>query len=400
MHDNECYVKSTKKTAPYGPSPRWLGSSHEGPGARCCAWARAGGLGLGGACRSEGPGRDARRLAERSALRRLPARDQPRDRSVRRSGAWTTAARGARDAAARPSSPSKPADAARSCSSAEPGSHSLDLVRRTRAGWRRIPLARAPTGSKLGWPGLVLERGNAMVAFTRWRRSTHRTALMLVRIDRRGRAHSVQITGSGFPKSFVAPPAVPVLAGPHGSRDRVVRHRRRGRDDRVASAERHLEGPVHRRRVRRLPGRAAPWSGRRQRGVRSVDAGAPRRGRAARVARETRAVDRERLRARSRGHDRLRADPDRTGGCGERMGVRGRPRAHGRRRRLGRCRRREPPRRLRARRPARRPLLGPTRHSRRASGQARRPLVVPAAPRPARSTSISMRPSSSTGACS
>ena len=52
-----------------------------------------------------------------------------------------------------------------------------------------------------------------MVAFTRWRRATHRTALTLVRIDLRGRAHSVQITGSGFPKSFVAPPAVPVLAG-------------------------------------------------------------------------------------------------------------------------------------------------------------------------------------------
>lgn len=94
-----------------------------------------------------------------------------------------------------------------------PGSHSLDLMRRTRAGWRRIPLARAPTGSRLGWPGLVVQRGNATVAFTRWRRSTHRTALTLVRIDLRGRAHSVQITGSGFPKSFVAPPAVPVLAG-------------------------------------------------------------------------------------------------------------------------------------------------------------------------------------------
>ena len=98
----------------------------------------------------------------------------------------------------------------------------------------------------------------------------------------------------------------------HGARDRVVRHRRSGRDDRVASAERHLEGPVHRRRVRRLPGRAAPRSGRWQRGVRGVDAGASRRGRAACVARETRAVDRERLRARSRDHDRLRADANRT----------------------------------------------------------------------------------------
>jgi hypothetical protein len=94
-----------------------------------------------------------------------------------------------------------------------PGSHSLDLIRRTRAGWRKIPIARATAGSKLGWPGLVLQRGNAVVAFTHWRRATHKTALMLTWIDLRGRAHSVQITGSGFPKSFVAPPAVPVLAG-------------------------------------------------------------------------------------------------------------------------------------------------------------------------------------------
>jgi len=94
-----------------------------------------------------------------------------------------------------------------------PGSHSLDLVRRTSSGWRKIPIARTPSGTRLGWPGLVLQRGNAVIAFSRWKRDTHRTALMLVRIDLRGRAHTVQITGSGFPRSFVAPPAVPVLAG-------------------------------------------------------------------------------------------------------------------------------------------------------------------------------------------
>jgi hypothetical protein len=93
------------------------------------------------------------------------------------------------------------------------GSHSLDLFRATRTSWRRIPIARATTGSKLGWPGLVLERGNAFVAFTRWRHTTHKTALFLTRIGPRGRARSVQITGSGFPRSFVAPPAVPVVAG-------------------------------------------------------------------------------------------------------------------------------------------------------------------------------------------
>ena len=138
------------------------------------------------------------------------------------------------------------------------GSHSLDIVRRTRAGWRKIPIARAPSGSRLGWPGLVLERGNAVVAYTRWKRATHHTALMLTRIDPRGRAHTVQITGSGFPKSFVAPPAVPVLAG------RTVRViESYGIDGAVGTIEwrpreRHVEGPVHRRRLRRLPGRAAP----------------------------------------------------------------------------------------------------------------------------------------------
>jgi hypothetical protein len=94
-----------------------------------------------------------------------------------------------------------------------PGSHSIDLVRRSQSGWRKIPIARAPSGSRLGWPGLVLEGGRAVVAFTHWRQSTHRTALVLTRIDLRGRAHTEQITGSGFPKSFVAPPAVPVVAG-------------------------------------------------------------------------------------------------------------------------------------------------------------------------------------------
>jgi hypothetical protein len=94
-----------------------------------------------------------------------------------------------------------------------PGSHTLDLFWSTKAGWRKVLIARAPSGSRLGWPGLVLQRGNAVIAYTRWKRVTHRTALVLTRIDHRGRAHSVQITGSGFPKSFVAPPAVPVLAG-------------------------------------------------------------------------------------------------------------------------------------------------------------------------------------------
>src|SRR4029450_13085390 len=52
-----------------------------------------------------------------------------------------------------------------------PGSPSLDLFRLTKAGWRKVPIARAPSGSRLGWPGLVLQRGNAVIAYTRWKRA-------------------------------------------------------------------------------------------------------------------------------------------------------------------------------------------------------------------------------------
>jgi hypothetical protein len=94
-----------------------------------------------------------------------------------------------------------------------PGSHSIDLYRENGRKWRKIPIARAPSGSRVGWPGLVLQRGKALVAYTHWTRATHKTALVLTAIGAHGRSRSVQITGSGFPKSFVAPPAVPVLAG-------------------------------------------------------------------------------------------------------------------------------------------------------------------------------------------
>ena len=118
-----------------------------------------------------------------------------------------------------------------------PGSHSLDLFRSTNAGWRKIPIARAPSGSRLGWPGLVLLRGNAVIAYTRWKRVSHRTVLILTRIDHRGRAHTDQITGSGFPKSFVAPPAVPMLAG---SAVRVIESY--GNDGAVGTIEWRLQG--------------------------------------------------------------------------------------------------------------------------------------------------------------
>ena len=89
----------------------------------------------------------------------------------------------------------------------------LALIRRRAGSWRATQLvARAPAGTTLGWPGLTLDRrGLPLVSYTRWQRSTHRSALVLARLDVRGRLRSEQITSEGFPKSHVAPPAAPVL---------------------------------------------------------------------------------------------------------------------------------------------------------------------------------------------
>jgi hypothetical protein len=92
-----------------------------------------------------------------------------------------------------------------------PGARTLDVVLREGTGWRMISLARVPARERIGWPGLALQRGLPTVAYSRWRQSTRQSLLVLTRIDARGRLHSVRITQSGFPKSFVAPPAVPVV---------------------------------------------------------------------------------------------------------------------------------------------------------------------------------------------
>jgi hypothetical protein len=94
-----------------------------------------------------------------------------------------------------------------------PGARTLSVVRRGGGKWRTTWLARVPAGSELGWPGLALDRGLPVVAYTRWRRSTRKSDLELARVDRRGRVHSTRITRAGFPKSYVPPPAVPVLVG-------------------------------------------------------------------------------------------------------------------------------------------------------------------------------------------
>lgn len=92
-----------------------------------------------------------------------------------------------------------------------PASRSLTLVQNR----RRFQLAAAlPPGVTLGWPGLVLDsRGLPVIAYTRWRQSTHESTLVLVRVDKQGGLSPQNVTSGGFPQSFVAPPAAPIFVG-------------------------------------------------------------------------------------------------------------------------------------------------------------------------------------------
>jgi hypothetical protein len=91
----------------------------------------------------------------------------------------------------------------------------LVLVRRPAQVWGAIPLVGSlPAATAIGWPGLTLDRrGLPVVSYTRWHRPSHRSALILARVDARGRVRSEHVTSEGFPKSHVAPPAAPVLVG-------------------------------------------------------------------------------------------------------------------------------------------------------------------------------------------
>jgi hypothetical protein len=89
----------------------------------------------------------------------------------------------------------------------------LQLVRRAGPGWAVTELAgRLSAGTTLGPPGLALDpHGLAAVAYTRWHAESHKSNLVLARLDRLGRVRTQQITSQGFPKSHVAPPAAPVF---------------------------------------------------------------------------------------------------------------------------------------------------------------------------------------------
>ena len=90
----------------------------------------------------------------------------------------------------------------------------LLLVRQAGPGWAVTQLGgRFPVGTTFGWPGLALEPRNGLpaVAYTRWSRESHKSILLVSRLDRSGRVRTQQITHEGFPKSHVAPPAAPVF---------------------------------------------------------------------------------------------------------------------------------------------------------------------------------------------
>ena len=96
-----------------------------------------------------------------------------------------------------------------------PAGRTLLLVRSRGTRWQTTELVgRLPAGVVLGPPGVALDgRGRPLVAYTRWRHKTRESALMLARLDARGRVETEQVTLRGFPKSYVPPPAAPVFRG-------------------------------------------------------------------------------------------------------------------------------------------------------------------------------------------
>ena len=90
----------------------------------------------------------------------------------------------------------------------------LLLVRRQSVGWQTVTIAKVAARFRIGWPGLVLDpRGDAVIAYSRWDGPTLKSRLLLDRIDQRGRIATRRVTLEGFPKSYVPPPAAPVLFG-------------------------------------------------------------------------------------------------------------------------------------------------------------------------------------------
>ena len=92
----------------------------------------------------------------------------------------------------------------------------LTLVHASGPGWVSSRLVSGlPSGVSLGWPGLRLDsRGLPVVAYTRWHQSSRKSTLYLVQANPAGRLRSAPVTSEGYPRSYVAPPAVPLVS--HG----------------------------------------------------------------------------------------------------------------------------------------------------------------------------------------
>jgi hypothetical protein len=93
-----------------------------------------------------------------------------------------------------------------------PDDRSLTVVHRVARTWRSTRIvARLGAGVVLGWPGLTFDRdGRPAVAYSRWRPKSHLSQLVLARVGPKG-VTARKVTTNGWPASYVAPPAAPVV---------------------------------------------------------------------------------------------------------------------------------------------------------------------------------------------
>jgi hypothetical protein len=93
-----------------------------------------------------------------------------------------------------------------------PTARTVYVVRMISGRWTKTLVGSLPVGVVVGWPGLALTRtGLPVVAYARWHQRTEFSHLVLARISADGRVHSQRVTAGGWPKSHLAPPAVPIV---------------------------------------------------------------------------------------------------------------------------------------------------------------------------------------------
>jgi len=94
-----------------------------------------------------------------------------------------------------------------------PSDRSLSVLTRRGKRWHKTGLVAPLVGDlSLGWPGLTLDKaGRPVIAYTRWHSRSLFSQLILTKIDARGKARNTRVTARGWPKSYTAPPASPVI---------------------------------------------------------------------------------------------------------------------------------------------------------------------------------------------